>query len=255
MRTQLRVLLQRLLGTEGYLRLISRVYLTLVQAGLLREAYPELFFVDRLVQPGDVCLDIGANLGYYTVQMGRRVGPTGQVWAVEPVPLFARVLQANVERYQLRQVQLVQKALGVEPGVVQMATPHVNGVFRHGLTQVVDEATTSSRPVAQRYHVEMVNPADYFDHLERLDFVKCDVEGYETVVLPALAPLLERHRPVLQIEINTPEHRHAILDLLAPLGYTPHRLLDHRLVPLDGRAYVQPAGHDVYFLPGPQDLL
>src|SRR4028119_421162 len=84
----LRKLLVRTLGFERYIRFVSGVYLRLVRGGWGRQKYPELFFLEQIIQPGFVCLDIGANLGYYSVALSRLAGPEGQVLAVEPIPDF-----------------------------------------------------------------------------------------------------------------------------------------------------------------------
>ena len=241
----LRIFLFRTLGAEGYLRLVSRVYLGLVRRRLVVRQYPELFFAQRLVQPGDVCIDMGANLGYYAVPLARRCGPGGRVYAVEPVPLFARLLEENVGRAGLENVTLVRQALGAEAGTAQMGTPRVEGVFRHGRTRVLEQEGR----LAETYTVPVARPDDLFVDLDRLDFVKCDVEGYETQLFPHFLETLRRHRPVIQAEISTPEKRRRMTDLLAPLGYRVCALQDGRLAPLLPAEMLALDGRDFYFLP------
>ena len=79
--------LVRALGFERYIRFVSQVYLRLVGAGWGKARYPELFFLRKIIRPGFVCLDIGANLGYYSVALSRLAGPTGRVLAVEVATL------------------------------------------------------------------------------------------------------------------------------------------------------------------------
>ena len=242
----LRIFLFRALGAEGYLRLVSRVYLSLVRRRLVVQQYPELFFAQRLVQPGDVCVDIGANLGYYAVPLARRCGPEGRVYAVEPVPLFARILQENVARAGLENVTLVRQALGAEAGMAQMGTPRVEGVFRHGRTRVLGEG---GHLAVQTYAVPVARPDDLFAGLDRLDFVKCDVEGYEIQLFPHFLETLHRHRPVVQVEISTAEKRRRMAELLAPLGYRVCALQGGRLASLSPAEMMALDGRDFYFLP------
>ena len=58
-------------------------------------------FVDdilcSLAKPGDTFLDVGANMGYYTIKVGTKVGPTGKVFAVEPNPELFRILVENID--------------------------------------------------------------------------------------------------------------------------------------------------------------
>ncbi len=84
-----------------------------------------------------------------------------------------------------------------------------------------------------------------FGDLARLDFVKCDVEGYETEVLPEMAGVIAKHRPILQVETEG-ESRAIVAGLLSELGYRAFVVRGARLLPLDR----QPdAAGDVIFVP------
>ncbi|MBK6951045.1 MAG: hypothetical protein IPH24_03080 [Crocinitomicaceae bacterium] len=62
----IRKILVKILGLKGYLRLVSRIYIISISMGWMRQKYPELFFLKKLVKPGSTVLDIGANLAYYS---------------------------------------------------------------------------------------------------------------------------------------------------------------------------------------------
>ncbi|MBC6699727.1 FkbM family methyltransferase [Hymenobacter sp. BT190] len=215
----LRKLLVRTLGFERYIRLVSGVYLRLVGAGWGRQKYPELFFLQQIIKPGFVCLDIGANLGYYSVALSRLVGPEGQVLAVEPIPDFQAIWQDNVKRSGISNLTLLPYALGSENTTVQMGTPERNGLLHHGMTKVA--SSNPNEHYARTYEVPMRVPDDLLAHLPRLDFVKCDVEGFEHVVFANMQDTLRRFRPLIQTELNGLENRRAVVTTLAALGYKP----------------------------------
>ena len=58
--------LYKTLGLKSYLKLVSRTYISGINAGLWKDNYPELHHLKNIVQKGDVCIDIGANMGYYS---------------------------------------------------------------------------------------------------------------------------------------------------------------------------------------------
>ena len=247
---QLRKLLVRALGFERYIRFVSRVYLRLVGAGWGREKYPELFFLKQIIRPGFVCLDIGANLGYYSVALSRLVGPGGRVLAVEPIPAFQAIWQDNVKLSGVDNLTLLPYALGGQNQTVRMGTPERHGLLHHGMTKVA-----SSNPhehYARTYEVPMRVPDELLADLTRLDFVKCDVEGFESEVFGHLQNTLRRFRPLIQTELNGLENRRAVVDLLAGLGYKPF-LLSARseLVPCPPEALTSAATADFYFQPTP----
>ncbi|RSK49375.1 FkbM family methyltransferase [Hymenobacter rigui] len=248
MMKQLRKLLVRTLGFERYIRLVSRVYLRLVGAGWGRRKYPELFFLEKIVRPGFVCLDIGANLGYYSVALSRLAGPQGQVLAVEPIPNFQAIWKENVQLSGISNLTLLPYALGGEATTVQMGTPERNGLLHHGMTKVA--ASNPNEHYARTYEVPMRVPDELFAHLPRLDFVKCDVEGFEYEVFRHMQDTLRRFRPLIQTELNGLENRRAVADLLAGLGYKPFVLSERlELEPCTAAHLASAVTADFYFQP------
>jgi FkbM family methyltransferase len=245
---QVRKLLVRTLGFERYIRFVSRVYLRLVGAGWGRTQYPELFFLERIIKPGFVCLDIGANLGYYSVALSRLAGPTGQVLAVEPIPQFQAIWQDNVKISGVDNLTLLPYALGSENTTVQMGTPERDGLLHHGMTKVAASSTTET--YARTYDVPMRRPDELLAALPRLDFVKCDVEGFESVVFANMQATLRRFRPLIQTELNGLANRRAVVALLAELGYKPFVLSARfELEPCTAQQLESHVTADFYFQP------
>ncbi|HEX8349163.1 MAG TPA: FkbM family methyltransferase [Hymenobacter sp.] len=245
---ELRKLLVQALGFERYIRLVSRVYLRLVGAGWGREKYPELFFLEKIIRPGFVCLDIGANLGYYSVALSRLVGPQGKVLAVEPIPLFQSIWKDNVRLSGQSNLTLLPYALGGQNTTVQMGTPERNGLLHHGMTKIA--ASNPHETYARTYEVPMRVPDELLTDLPRLDFVKCDVEGFEHEVFQHLQNTLRRFQPLIQTELNGPQNRREVVQLLEKLGYKPFVLSERsELVPCTAAQLESAVTADFYFQP------
>jgi FkbM family methyltransferase len=245
MEKKLRALLLKILGTERYLSLVSRIYIQLVQAGMMKGKYPELFYLKQLIKPGFTCIDIGANVGYYSTLLSKYAGPSGHVHAVEPVALFQQIFTRNIQAFNCTNITLHPVALGGEMGAITMGTPMIDGVFRHGLTHVVEAGENTSN--MHTYTVNMCTPESLFLNLGRLDFIKCDVEGYETILMPHFMTILNRFKPLIQIELGSEEHRKSIVDLFATSGYLPYKLLQEKLIPLSAAEVLAYSKGDFYF--------
>jgi FkbM family methyltransferase len=241
---RLRSTLFNALGQETYLSIVSAAYLKIIRAGFLKAKYPELFQLQKIIKPGFVSLDIGANVGYYATFLSDLSGPNGKVLAVEPVPLFAGILKKNLGSNRLKNTEIYPFALGSEEKDITLGTPTINGVFRHGLTKIVnqDEAKT-----LQTFTAKMKVPDILFKDLIKLDFVKCDVEGYETILFPQMLKTLSRFKPLIQIEINSPENRRELIELLKPLGYQAYCLVNGELVTLKKEEELNWENGDYYF--------
>ena len=229
MKTLIHKILYKTLPLEGYLRAVSRMFFLWQRLGIGRyaPATEYVYHLPQLVHAGDTAIDIGANLGYYARTLSRQAGGAGRVYAVEPVPPILSVLRRNLRR--CRNVEILPYALGTEDKAVTMAndSARATGYFGTGQNFVND----SGRQTDTAFTAEMRRGSELFARLERLDFIKCDIEGYEVVVMHEMQPLLERFRPTVLIETggaNRPE----IIRLFTGLGYAGYTLEHGREVPL-----------------------
>lgn len=229
--------------------MVSRMYIIMIGSGRGRDKYPELFFLRKIIRPGSTCIDIGANLGYYSTFLSRLAGPEGKVLAVEPVPLFGRIWKDNVRASGVDNLTLLPFALGGENTTIEMGTPVRDGLVHHGMTKI---ASSAQEQYAQKYQVEMRVPDELFADLDRLDFIKCDVEGYEHQVFAHLQETIKKFKPLIQTELNGTDNRKAVIEILTGLGYGVYTLSPNQtLTPCSPFEVYQYQGGDFYFKPNP----
>ncbi|MFI9813990.1 FkbM family methyltransferase [Saccharothrix variisporea] len=192
---------------------------------------PELIGLRDIVRPGDTCVDIGAALGLYTVSLSRLVGPQGTVHSIEPL-LFAHPALSYVLRpREGRNIVRHSVALGTREGKDVMSVPVRHGLPVTGRSFLTAGADGLGSNTEFADHLEVVVRTDTLDRfvaangIERLDFVKADVEGAELRVLQGGTETIERFRPKLLLEI---EERHLerfgyraadVVEWLAERGY------------------------------------
>ncbi len=222
-------LLYRMLPLGGYLRTVSALFFVAHRLGIGRHAPATeyTFHLKNLMRAGDLAIDIGANLGYYARLMARIAGRDGHVYAVEPVAPIRRVLERNLRG--CGNTVILPYALGAAEGQIRMgnATVRTGGYFGTGQNFVME----ASDEADVEFTAEMRRGSELFGHLTRIDFIKCDVEGYETIVMEEMRPLLERFRPTVLIETGG-ENRARIVGLFTELGYAAYTLRRGREIPL-----------------------
>ena len=224
-------LLYRLLPLGGYLRVVSRLFFLYRALGIGRHgrALEYNYHLPQLVGQGATVIDIGANLGYYTRPLSDIVGKEGRVYAVEPVPVIFDVLTRNVAGRE--NVTLLNYALGSEERTIEMANDSVAaaGYFGTGRNFVSDGELSGE---AIKFSAEMRRGSELFANLERVDFIKCDIEGYERVVIPEMRAIIERHHPTVLIETDG-DTRHEIIEMFTQMGYRAYMLEGGKEVKLD----------------------
>lgn len=219
-------ILYRLLPLKGYLRVVSRLFFLWHGLGLGRRsaALEYVYHLPRLVREGDVCIDIGANLGYYARTLSKLVGPSGRVYAVEPVAPIREVMCRNLRR--CANTWVIPYALGGRNRPVWLANDTVRKIGYLGTGR--NSVKESSGGSGLEFPAEMRRGSELFGGLERLDFIKCDVEGYEEHIMSEMLPVLERHHPTVLIETEDPD----VVRLFTELGYAGFTLDGGREVPL-----------------------
>jgi FkbM family methyltransferase len=153
-----------------------------------------------LLADGDVCVDVGAHTGYYTLLASSLVGPSGHVYALEPATAAYAALTANVELNDVANVTALCVAAGAASGRATLYASSAENTGRASLALATLPGEPSGESTVEILAVSRVVPAG---DLDRLRLVKIDVEGYEVEVLHGLEQVLERGaRPALAVEVH-----------------------------------------------------
>ncbi len=194
--------------------------------------HPALGYVlQQQVPAGGYCIDAGANLGFFTVQLAHWVGPSGQVAAFEPNPAMVERIRQNVNANGYAHVDVVPKALHDETGVIQFY------VDKDPAKSSLD--STVVRHPANVITAEALILGDYLTAAgwTRLDAIKMDIEGNDCRALLAAEASLERFHPFVAFEYKydtDPTLAANAFDMFARLGYRLEALaFDGRRFPFD----------------------
>lgn len=232
---KVKAMLLKILGQSAYLQLTSKAFFIAFKKGWLKNnpAYDTHYLVEKMIKPGSQIIDIGANLGYYSCLFAEKTGPTGKVYSVEPIDLYRNILTKNTAAFP--QVTIFPYALGSESGTLKMGNPSPDK-HRHGLMRVLkpEEAEDAL------YVVEVKNPLELFAPIQQIHYIKCDIEGYEVPVIPGMRPLLEKHRPVVQVETEG-DNKNKLMQLFKEMNYQTFYATKKGLKPYPNANEILPA--------------
>jgi FkbM family methyltransferase len=210
----------RVVFADGLLRYRwgQRVFFALYDGyKILFEAGP-VARLQAYVPVGAFVIDVGANIGFFTVRFANWVGPAGRVIAVEPEAVNFAEMQRRLDAKGLSgRVTARRAAADREPGEVRLVVSRTNpGDHQLGESGTPVPAVTIDELVASEQRAPTL--------------IKIDVQGAELRVLSGAQAVLERHRPVLFVELgpaalaNFGTNVDEVLALLARFGYVPHTL-------------------------------
>lgn len=183
---------------------------------------PELFRVyNELLRPKMIVVDAGANIGLHALFFSKRVGEGGKIYAFEPAKNIFRRMMEHIKNNQVANIEGLCLALGA----------------RQGTAAVVDNEEDTSRtflrcspPNSGETPTAAVETLDAFAKirgLERIDFLKIDVEGFESEILEGALSLLTRQAiKVIQIELDerslnrAGSEKSSVVSLLIEKGYS-----------------------------------
>jgi len=175
----------------------------------------------RKCNPNPVFVDVGANVGTYSIALASIVGPLGKVHSFEPQRIIYNMLAGSVALNSLTNVYCYNAALGDHEGTIELP--------QFDYSRPLNFGSIEFGPV-QREQLEQVRahdptrvefaPLTTLDHLgwERVDLIKIDVEGMEIEVISGARTTIQRCRPILYVEFLKND-RSALRELIAGLGY------------------------------------
>lgn len=171
---------------------------TSITAFLLRDwVEPELRELDRLLRPGDVFIDVGANIGLYALKAARLVGPTGRVLALEPGEAAFGHLTSNLAMNAYPWARALKLAASDRDG--EAVLHHVPlGDDPQAFSLIANAATTDGETVRTLTLDSLVAR----ENLWRIDLIKIDVEGAEPMVIAGATRVLCQLRPAVIFECN-----------------------------------------------------
>jgi FkbM family methyltransferase len=155
-------------------------------------------FVAKYLKKNMVCLDIGANIGYYSTLYSKIVGKTGQVISIEPSPLNFEYLKKNLDIQNMGNFQIFNCACGDKSENVNFQ------IDRRGnkcfiLTDKTEQLENSE---IIRVPVRKIDDIVNEIKLDKIDFLKMDVEGYEWYAIEGGWNTIQKFKPTIQIEIH-----------------------------------------------------
>lgn len=181
----------------------------------------------RTLRPGDVFVDVGANIGYYSLLAARLVGHRGSVVAIEASPTAYAELRGNVTRNQTGNVRLVNRAVAEDDRELTFYEP------KPGIHSVTTSVRTRDDMVpAFRIQARPLGELLTEDEVRTARVIKIDIEGGEYAALAGLVPVLGQARQDLEIVVEVSESLLArqsrtiaeATGLLSELGFHMYRL-------------------------------
>lgn len=201
-------------GRQFYVDLNTGMQETLFFVGEYERSITEIF--SQLICEGDVCIDAGANFGWYTTLMSMRAGPMGEVHSFEPLPkVFAelgrnRSLADNAEKIFINDL-----ALGDRESTVTL------NLFSDQPTGHASLAPRDTE-LEQIFECRMTTLNSYLSarNIDRVDLVKADIEGAELLFLKGATRIFENEKkPIILMEMA--------LESTKEFGYTPNDLITY----------------------------
>jgi FkbM family methyltransferase len=197
----------------------SHVGIDVLNLGVCDPVVPESIF--RLLDPGEIAIDAGANIGQNTAIMALAAGPRGSVIAFEPAVAAGNILARNVarwSRYDLAPITVERKALSARNGIGTLrAAADLGG---YSLEEESPEPKTGAAA-----EVELTTLDSYFASELQVGVIKIDVEGHEQAVLEGSRRLL-RERRIRDIVFEDFQPQPSpVTHLLRSHGYTVFSLL------------------------------
>jgi FkbM family methyltransferase len=200
--------------------------------GILRGHYErdEVRFARRVLKPGDVTIDVGAHIGFFTMHMADAVGAAGRVYAFEPLDSNAALLERSIAENRFGdRVVLQRAAVGARPGTATLTFPLET--LNSGGAYLLRDGTAALAG-NQKRQVPLV-ALDALDLRRPVRFIKLDVEGAEPLVVRGASRILKDDRPTLlselhpvQLERASGTTAEAFLDQLRALHYRAHAIVN-----------------------------
>ncbi len=197
-------------GFKFYGNSIDRIIAILLWKWSLLEGFESKFVVDK-IKSGWTVLDIGANIGFYTIQFSNQVGLNGKVIAVEPAADNLYLLKKNIKVNHLKNVSIIEKAISSKSQNSRL-------YFAHG--HQGDHRIYNTNETREYTPIETITIDDLIKDETRLDLIKMDIQGAEHLAILGIKQTVKKYRNIKIISEFSPK-------LISDAGGNPYDFLDY----------------------------
>ena len=196
-------------GKKMYAETIDRAIALYSWKSSTLEAF-EYNFLQDLIQPGFTILDVGANIGFYTMMFADKTGVSGKVIAVEPDESNCKILRKNIAVNNINNVSLCEKAIYSRSGELKLYISDYH---------MGDHRVYNSKEKRKTVTIKSVTIDDLVEKENRLDLIKFDIQGAEYHALLGMNETFKKFRNLKIISEFSPF-------LLKESGSDPQKFLD-----------------------------
>jgi FkbM family methyltransferase len=172
----------------------------------------------RFIEPGHIILDIGANLGTFTIPFARAVGQSGKVIAFEPQPVINECLRTTVMLNKMPQIEVHRACVGNDTGMLDIVEPDYTRWGNFSGLPFREDGYNEVRFQEKHIQAPCVRIDDLFKE-PRLDMMKLDIEGMELEAFEGAEKTIEKFRPVIFFENNRMDKSPPIMRWLMDRNY------------------------------------
>jgi FkbM family methyltransferase len=198
----------------------------------------ESIYLNKILTSNMVFVDLGANQGEFTLIASKYI-KSGKIISFEPVSTNFKRLKKNIELNQIKNIELNQFGLSDKNITLPIYTnPNIaEGGINEGLSTLFIDGNKNQ--FEENVELKIFDEL-YFQTLERLDFIKIDIEGSELFALKGMEKSIEKFKPILLIEINNECFKSAgydandVLDFLNEFNYKTFKLFRGKLIKHEG---------------------
>lgn len=213
--------------------------------------YKTIRIFRELITRADVFLDIGSNIGYYSM-VASSYKPGIKIWAFEPLPAAVKYLKKNIQDNHFTNITVVQKALSLEKGALTFYAVK-NSKFERIEDHLSGDGTINpdNAGKGEQFQVETITLDDFVREsgIERVDFIKIDTEASEHLVFSSGLGLLKNHRPIIQCEIIPGLIETELEKIFSGLDYLYFKTLETGLVQVSTLVNTAGTSTDYYLVP------
>lgn len=192
---------------------------------------PEMEIIPKILSNPHVIIDIGANYGPYSFFLSK-LYPQSKIFAFEPVTSSYNILNRIIRKFNLKNVISIKKGLGVKEETKEIVMP-----LQYTILAYVSDKDMSRKKEDQTEEIEITTLDNFVrrNKIKTIDFIKCDVEGFELNVFKGSKNTLKKQKPIVLVEI---EERHTkkygikpneIIDFFRKLRYNCYGLRNNKL--------------------------